>query len=292
MKAEVRFLFWVACSALLTLVTAPAFVPLLRQSLQTNFGSIFPAIPFAALLALIFTLRWGELRTLLASEASFTSVFSIRAAGAAILVVLVVLRPLTSKTVEASGIAVVLTFFGAALAINPRSKPLILPYSAIYSVGIGAPFALQWAFGQPLAAMSSGLSARLVALLGFPVAWQGTQFELLSKSGDVISGVVTPGCSSVISVTTFLGLLALMHLDLRKDVRSTVKLAAVGVLVLILLNAVRIAFLMWIGYLDGAATFWGVHNWIGYVLFLGFYLSILPVYSRMSGRGSVIGLGK
>lgn len=157
----------------------------------------------------------------------------------------------------------------------------------IYAAGIGAPFALQWAFGEPLAYVSSAFSSRLVGLLGFPVAWQGTQFQLMSKSGEVISGIVTPGCSSIISVTTFLGLLALMHMDLRKDIRSTGTLALAGVAVLTLLNSVRIMLLMWVGYVDGAAAFWGVHNWIGYALFLGFYLAALPIYSRM-GRKTMV----
>ena len=121
-----------------------------------------------------------------------------------------------------------------------------------------------------------------------PVAWQGTQFQVFSRTGDVISGFVAPGCSSVISITTFVGLLALMHLDLKKDIRSTAAIAVAGVAALTLLNSFRILLLMWVGYTDGASAFWGVHNWIGYALFLGFYLAALPVYSRM-GRSAAAG---
>lgn len=290
MKAEVRFLSWTTASVLLVTLTAPDFPVLLRQSLGSNFGSVFPAIPFAALLGLIFALRWRELAELLASEESLESLVPVRVMGGGLLVALGVFEPVTSTTVETSGIAVVLTFLGTSLVINPRSRQMILPYAGIYSAGLGAPFALQWAFGQPLAVVSSGLSSRLVSLLGFPVAWQGTQFELFSKSGEVISGVVTPGCSSILSVTTFLGLLALMHLDLKKDARSTLTLALAGIGVLILLNTVRISLLMWVGYQDGSAVFWGVHDWIGYALFVGFYLAILPIYSGMKGRAPPPGL--
>jgi exosortase/archaeosortase family protein len=286
LKAETRFAVWLIVAAALTFGTAPDFPSLLNQSLGDTFGNIFPAIPFAALLTLIFALRWKDLKAGIEKEAGFTGEASTRLLGTGVIVGLLVLEPLTSLSVETAGVAVVLTFYATSLIVMPLSRRFLLPYAAIYAAGVGAPFALQWAFGEPLAVVSSDLSAKLVGMAGFPVAWQGTQFQLMSKTGDVINGVVTPGCSSVISVTTFLGLLALMHMDLRKDIRSTATLALAGIAVLTLLNSVRILLLMWVGYVDGSAAFWGIHNWIGYALFLGFYLAALPIYSRMGGNGT------
>jgi exosortase/archaeosortase family protein len=275
-----------SASAALTLVTAPSFLTLLDQALGDTFGSLFPAIPFAALLALIFALRWRDLRDVLESnEARLSFLGRTRLVGLAVVATLVALRPFTNQTVESAGIAVVLTFYGTSLVVNPTTRRFILPYAGIFAVGVGGPGVLQWAFGEPLAVLSSSLSAKMVALLGFPVSWQGTQFQLLSKSGDMVSGIITPGCSSIISVTTFLGLLALMHIDMKKDLRSTAILAVTGVGVLTVLNSVRILVLLWVGYQDGAAAFWGVHNWVGYALFLGFYLAALPIYSRMGTQG-------
>ncbi|HKT21688.1 MAG TPA: exosortase/archaeosortase family protein [Nitrososphaerales archaeon] len=284
MKAWVRFFVWTGAAVVLTSLTAPDFIGLLDQSLGDTFGSVFPAIPFAALLTLILALRWPDLREVLEKEGGVRDQWAVRALGGAVIVSMVLLAPLTGLSVVTAGVAVVLTFYAAALVVNPLSRRFLLPYALIYAAGVGAPFVLQWAFGEPLAVVSSDLSARLVGLIGFPVSWQGTQFQLLSKTGDVINGVVTPGCSSIISVTTFLGLLALMHIDLRKDFRSTAILAAAGIVILTLLNSVRILLLMWVGYTEGSSAFWGIHNWIGYALFLGFYLAALPVYSRM-GRG-------
>ncbi len=201
-------------------------------------------------------------------------------------VAVVILTPITGETVEASGIALVCTFYCTSLAMNPSTRRFMLPYALVCAVGVGAPAVLQWTFGEPLAVLSSGLSAAMVGLAGFPISWQGTQFELISSSEQVVSGTLTPGCSSIISVTTFLGLLALMHMDLKKDLRSTLTLAVAGVALLTVLNSVRILLLLWVGYEGGPATFWGVHNWIGYVIFLGFYLAALPIYSRM-GRSAV-----
>jgi exosortase/archaeosortase family protein len=286
LKIEVRFLVWFGVATALSIITASNFVTLLNQSLGDTFGSVFPAIPFAALLALILALRWGDLKEVLAVEGGIESHAVIRLLGLAIVGALVILRPITGLTVEASGIALVLTFYGTSLIMNPSTRRFMLPYAAVCAIGVGAPAVLQWAFGEPLAVLSSDLSAAMVGLAGFPVSWQGTQFELISKSGEVVRSAVTPGCSSIISVTTFLGLLALMHLDLKKDLRSTAILALVGVAILTVLNSVRILVLLWVGYEGGAATFWGVHNWIGYAIFLGFYLAALPIYSRM-GRSPV-----
>ena len=279
-----RFLGWLGAAALLSFATAPNFVSLLNQSLGDTFGSVFPAIPFAALLFLIFALRWRELEEVLAAEGGLRTRWGTRALGLVAIGILVALEPLTSLNVASSGIAVVLTFYCVSLVINPHTKRFIFPYAVVFAAGVGAPSVLQWAFGEPLAVASSVLSAWMAGFLGFPIAWQGTQFQFVSRSGDILSGVVTPGCSSIISVTTFLGLLALMHLDLKKDLRSTFVLAIAGVAFLTVLNSVRIMILLWVGYQDGADAFWGVHNWVGYALFLGFYLAALPIYSRMGGR--------
>lgn len=284
MKAEIRFLLWIGASSALAFGTAPNFLNLLDQSLGDTFGSIFPAIPFAALLGMILALRWHELREILAEESRHVTQLLTRMIGLGTIGGLFVLEPLTGQSVVTAGIALVLTFYAASLALNPSTSRFLLPYAVVCSAGVGAPAVLQWAFGEPLAAASTALSARFVGALGFPVAWQGTQFQFISRTGDLVSGVVTPGCSSIISVTTFLGLLALMHLDLQKDIRSTATLALAGVAVLTVLNSVRIMLLMWVGYVDGSAAFWGIHNWIGYVLFIGFYLATLPVYVRMGRK--------
>ena len=254
--------------------------------LGEQFGDVFPVFPFAALVVLITALRWRELADVLEGEQGVRAEVKTRVLGVATLAALLALEPLTGQNVATAGVAMVLTFYGVALALNPKSRRILFPYAAVFAAGVGSPAVLQWAFGEPLAVASSWLSARLVALLGVPVAWSGTQFELFTKSGEVVSSFVAPGCSSIISVTTFLGLLALMHLDMQKDFRSTAVIAAVGTCALTVLNSVRITVLMWVGYVQGASSFWAVHNWVGYVIFLAFYLAVLPIYARMGSGGA------
>jgi len=276
-----RFAAWIGAAVVLAALTAPNFPALVEQSVGNAFDGVFVAIPIVALLTLIFALRWKELAQVMAEGSGGSSLLPIRALGAATIFALFVLEPTTGESLAASGIAVVLTFYATGVVVNPSTARFMLPYAAVYGAAVGAPAVLLWAFGEPLAVLSSGLSAGLVQMAGFPVTWQGTGFQLVSKAGEVVNGVVTPGCSSISSVTMFLGLLALMHLDMEKDSLTTVKLAVVGVLGLILLNSVRILILLWVGYEYGSSALWGIHDWIGYALFLGFFLAVLPVYARM-----------
>jgi len=278
-----RTAIWIGLAVALSTVTAPNFPWLVNESVGDAFGGLFVAIPIAALLTLVFALRWKEFATAVAAEGGIGARLPMRIAGGAAIAVLAALEPLTGSNLAASGIALVITFYAASLVVNPSTARFMLPYAAVYGAAVGAPAVLLWAFGEPLAALSSGLSAKLAGMAGLPVVWRGTQFQLLSKTGDVVTGVVTPGCSSLSSVTMFLGLLALMHLDMKKSLPPTVKLALAGVLVLTMLDSVRILILLWVGYEYGPAAMWGLHDWIGYAMFLGFFLAALPVYFRMGG---------
>lgn len=282
MKPGVRFLTWAVISTSLCLFTAPDFPSLLNGSVGDAFGELVVAVPVVALLTLIFGLRWREFALSLEHEAG-SRILLLRLAGVSVIGALLVLEPLTGQSLAGAGVAVVLTFYGLALVVIPTASRFMLPYAAVYAAAVGAPALLLWAFGEPLAVLASGLSSRLASIAGFPVLWQGTQFQIISRSGATVTGTVTASCSSVTSVTMFLGLLALMHLDMKKDWRATVKVAAGGVIALTLLDSVRIMILLWVGYQYGAAALWGLHDWIGYAMFLGFFLTALPIYARMGG---------
>jgi exosortase/archaeosortase family protein len=46
------------------------------------------------------------------------------------------------------------------------------------------------------------------------------------------------------------------------------------------LNSARIAVMIWFGFVDGTAAFWGIHDWLGYAMFFVFYVGVLVAYSR------------
>ncbi len=292
-KGVERFAGWLLLSSaavlILYLPEVYAFFDLLNSQLNENFGTAFPAIPFAALLAALFALRWGDLSAVLSQEGAMRTHMRTRAVGLVLVLSPLAITPYSVGSLELSAATLVLVFYGVALALNPLTSRILLPYAALCAAGVTVPSAIEYLFGEPLAGLSSSLSAAMVALSGIPVTWQGTQFEFVSKVGGVVSATVTPGCSSVLSVTTFLGLLGLMYFDMRRELSATVKLAVVGVVCLVFLNSARILILIWAGYMDGAAALWGLHNWIGYAIFIGFYLVVLVVYSRMKPAGGAGG---
>ena len=277
-----RFIVWAGISSLLAQFTAHNFWSLLSQDLNDNFGSLMPAIPFGALLTLLFALRWKDLHEILRKETGFPRKEAyFRILGLCIILFLILLRTITETWVVSESVALVATFYAMCLIVIPLTRRMMLPYALIYSLGIVAPSILEWSLGGTLATVSATLSAKMVFLSGLHVVWQGSQFMFVSKAGGVISGTVTAGCSSIISITTFLGLLALMHLDMRKNTTSTLMIAIVGVGSLIALNVFRITGLIWIGYISGANALWSIHNWLGYAIFVGFYFVTLIVYSRI-----------
>jgi len=131
-----------------------------------------------------------------------------------------------------------------------------------------------------MASLSSFLSAGITNVLGIHVAWQGASFTFVSHAGQSISAVVTPACSAVYSISIYLALLGLMQLDMGRNWTTTAKFAIVGVLVIPLLDSARIALMIWFGFVDGSAAFWGIHDWLGYAIFFVFYVAVLVIYSR------------
>jgi len=286
-----RFVIWLSLalvsSFLLYFGEISTFTQLLSGRLVETFGTVFPAFPFVTLLFILFALRWKELHAILLEEHGLTSRFPTRVLGFCLVILPLTFRQLSDGSLELSAVTLISVFYGSSLLINPMSLKIMLPYALLYSVGVTSPTILQAVFGEPLAGFSSALTAGMVGLSGIPVTWHGTQFEFVSKVGETVTATITPGCSSVLSVTTFMGLLGLMHIDLKKELKSTVKLALVGVAALTVLNSVRIGILIWAGYASGEAALWGLHNWIGYALFLGFYLATLVVYTNMGKRSIV-----
>ena len=289
-----RFVAWLCLALTSSLLfysgEISTFTQLLSGRLVETFGTVFPAFPFVTLLFILFALRWKELHAILLEEHGLTSRPSTRVLGLWLVILPLAFRQFSEGSLELSAVTLISVFYGSSLLINPLSLKIMLPYALLYSAGVTSPTILQTVFGEPLAWFSSVLTAGMVSLSGIPVTWHGTQFEFVSRVGESVTATITPGCSSVLSVTTFVGLLGLMHIDLKKELRSTVRLALVGVAALIVLNSLRIGILIWAGYAEGEAALWGLHNWIGYALFLGFYLGTLVVYTNM-GKRSILPAG-
>ncbi len=280
----IRFFAWVgvasAVSSVLYYHIVAAFFTLLNGNLDQTFGNSFPAIPVAALLAVLFFLRWDDLHDVLLNERGLTSEPRVRILGLVLLLLPLPFMGYAIGSLPGTAVSLILVFYGSSLLLNPGTMRILFPYAVLYLSGVSVPFILEYYVGEPFAGLATSISAGMVRLTGIPVTWQGDQFQLVSRLGGEITATVTPGCSSILSITTFLGLLGLMYFDMRKPVSATVKLAVLGVISLVLLNSVRILLLIWAGYSGGAAALWSLHNWVGYALFVGFYVVFLVAYTR------------
>lgn len=276
-----RVFVWIGMSVALSIYVTPSFFLILNQTLIRNFGTIFPAIPFVALLFALLLIHRNEVKGALAQRQA-TSQWALigRIIGLVLITSVIWLRGSLNHSISLAGIGTVLLIYGSSLVLNIGSRRIFWPYVPLCIMLIGLPALAEWSIGEPLAYVSALLSHDFVSVTGIPAAWQGTQFEFISLTGDHVSATVAPACSSMLSITTFLGLLVLMHLDLKKDRFTTLTLAVAGIITLTALNSLRILILIWIGYTGGAALFWNLHNWIGYVIFLGFYFGATVLYAR------------
>ena len=130
-------------------------MPQLDQALRETFDSIFPAIPFAALLSVIFLLGWSDLRDVLARQRRRPSRHDAqtRLLGAGVISVLFLAMRFSDlgESVFASSVAIVLTFYGTALVMIPLTRKILLPYAATYALGISAPTLLEASVRESLA---------------------------------------------------------------------------------------------------------------------------------------------
>jgi len=295
-RAHLRLGAWIAATILLLLTVYSNQVRVLTSGLNdlltSTLGSVFPAYPFLALLVVLTALRWKDFHRVMLTERGPASNFGTRLAGLLLAVLPATLWSLFSGPIESStylamelaACSIVAVAYGALLVINPTMWRMMLPYASLYSLGLLSPLFLLEALGAPLAALCSYLAAGITGALGIPVVWQGISFQLVSAAGDPISAVVTPPCSAVYSISIFLALLGLMHLDMGTSLSRAAKFAIAGIVVIPLLNSARIALMIWLGFVDGPAAFWGIHDWLGYCIFLAFYVTVLVTYPRAKPR--------
>jgi len=291
-RGYLRLGAWIATTLLLMLSVYSNQVTTLASGLDelltSTLGTVFPAYPFLALLVVLTALRWKDFHGVLLTERGLTSNPGIRLAGVLLTILPATLWSLFFSQVESStylamelaASSIVVVAYGALLAINPTMWRIMLPYTSLYALGLLSPLFMLDTLGVPLAALSSYLAAGITNALGIHVAWQGVSFELVSAAGDPISAVVTPACSAVYSISIYLALLGMMYLDMGTSLATAAKFAIAGVVVIPLLNSARIALTIWFGFVDGSAAFWGIHDWLGYSIFLAFYIAVLVAYTR------------
>jgi exosortase/archaeosortase family protein len=226
----------------------------------------------------------------LLAEGGLTSKLPVRLVGLALVLAPALVWDLTLGTVnpsdylamEVAAGSFVFVAYGSLLLVNPLMWRIMLPYASLYALGLTSPLFLINELGTPLAAFTGSATAAVTSVLGPSVAWQGVSFSFVSRTGETITSVITPACSAAYSISIFLALLGLMKLDSGGSTGTTLKFALIGLVTIPLLDAARIVIMIWSGFLDGASVYWGMHDWLGYGMFLGFYIAVMVAYSRSS----------
>ena len=247
------------------------------------FGNIGSLYPLAALffVGVFLLLRWQELHQILLNEHGFSSKPATRLIGVLLILIPMALTQFAENSIALSATIMVIVWYGTSLAINPSTLKMLLPYAILYTLAVPSPSLIESIIGEPLAGVASFLTRIILYMINIPVSWEGSALTLNSKAGGIINVSIDPGCSSISSITVFLLLCGLMHLDLKKKPSSTLKLASLGTVALTLLNAVRISSLIWTGYVYGNEALWSLHSWIGYAIFTTFYAVAIVAYMRM-----------
>jgi hypothetical protein len=173
----------VATTFALSSVQVATFISLLDGSLNDTFGTDFHAFPFAALLGVLFLLRWNDLHSLLNNEERLATRFPTRMLGLGLALSPLLFGRYSAGSLELSAVSLVLVFYGTSLLLIPTTIRILFPYAGLCAAGVAAPAVTQYYIGEPLAGLAAYLSAGLVSLRGVPVTWQGAQFELVSRSG-------------------------------------------------------------------------------------------------------------
>ncbi|MCS7096334.1 MAG: archaeosortase/exosortase family protein [Nitrososphaerota archaeon] len=279
-RQAVRIILWISASLAISLLLYWRYVAALLQ----NIGEIVPGetqlYPIAGIVFVgaFILFRRGEIRRSLEKEAESRSEAKVRLAG-----LLLALTPALAYIVipvdmDVSASVLAIVWFGVFAAINPRSSRILASYTVLYVAATLSPKIIYPVAGEPLADFASLIVGHVIRALGIPVLQFGRSFAFTSLNGEAVRFTISPDCSSISSITVFLLLCGLMHLDMKKRASATIMLAAAGTAALTLLNALRIVILLWVGYVGGDWTLWNVHGWLGYAIMIGFYALAAKIY--------------
>ncbi len=179
-----------------------------------------------------------------------------------------------------AGLALVCSWVGIAVALRPSLFAFVWPYLALYLAAVGLVGLLTEAFGDPLAIVVASISRTATWALRLPVQWSSVYIDFVAAGGQSVSLVITQECSGIASISIFLLVVGLMHLDVKPRAMDSVALAAGGFVLFLLLNALRVVALVAAGVESGQDLMWNIHGWIGYALYVVGYSTVILLYFR------------
>lgn len=285
----------------LPLIVATALTPVIyvrqAQMLLLKVGEVLtgvfdtsvPAFPLAGMLfSLVFlAFRRREFEALL-SDGRRDARVSVAGVAIALMPLLVTLLLGSATSSYAfAGVAVVTSWVGLVIALRPSLLRFLSPYLAIYLTAVGAVGILTTAFGDPLADVVAWISQGITTILQVPVQWSSVYLSFIAAGGNQVNLYISQECSGIASISIFLLVLALMHLDMKTSLRVSAAFAVGGSLLFLVLNSLRVVALVVAGVTAGEEAMWNLHGWLGYLLYIVGYLTLLIIYVRVR-RGNIV----
>ncbi|MBC7129989.1 archaeosortase/exosortase family protein [Candidatus Bathyarchaeota archaeon] len=283
-EAVERLIPWLSASMIISVLLYREPILTFLQGISSIVPGETQIYPIAGIIfaGAFILFRLEEIKASLKNEGGHASKRRIRLLGLMLIIFPAILWNMlsASEPMDVSAIILALAWFGAFMIFNPSTSKILAPYLMLYMAATMAPRLLYPVAGEPLADFTSLIVAGMMPLIGAPAAMTGRSLELTSLNGETIKFTISSGCSSISSITVFLLLCGLMHLDLKKNARTTLLFASIGTLSLILLNALRVVILLWVGYTGGDWSLWTVHSWLGYAIMIGFYALTAKIYLK------------
>ena len=251
------------------------------------FGGVFDtSVPSFPLVGLFFVLMFIVLRR---KEFERALLDRSPATGVRVVGVVVAVLPLPAAAFFSSVVygsyvfsafALAMCWVGVLAAIRPATFRFLAPYLGAYLAAIGSVSLLTVTSGDPLAVAVAWVSSAMTWLLRLPVQWSSVFITLTAAGGTPVSLYISQECSGIASISIFLLLMALMHLDFRPKARTTVYVAVGGSILFVFLNALRVVTLIAGGVYGGFGLLENLHGWVGYVYYVIGYAVVLLAYTR------------
>ncbi|MDG6980673.1 MAG: exosortase/archaeosortase family protein [Nitrososphaerota archaeon] len=275
----------IATAVTLALYYQQALLLLLKvgQVFSGVFDTSVPAFPLAGMLfVLMFIgLKKHEFWERLAAREA-DSFISIAAAAMAVtpLVAAILIGPATDSYAFA-GIALVTCWVGIVIAIRPSLFSFLFPYLGLYLAAVGTVGVLTTSFGDPLAIVVAAVSEGITTMFHIPVQWSSVNISFVSAGGSPVNLFISQECSGIASMSIFLLLMGLMHLDMKPELWVSAAFAVGGSALFLVLNSLRVVILIVAGIDYGQALLWNLHGWVGYAFYIVGYLALVVAYFRV-----------
>ncbi len=276
--------FWLVLSLFLTIILLPGFWRNLPLIFSPAYIMETGAYPWAVLGLCSLWLYFKREEVLEKITPQVTS--RDKAIGSVMVGLSLLLRNEAEMSFLALGVLLVLLGTCTFIFGMPSSTPGIL--LGIYAFAIVFPRVFTAHLEEPYAQTTVKTVASLISLLGYPVQTQGQVISFISQTGEPLGSYIGAPSSGIASITLFVALFALMHLDFKHPTKKAAYLFLFGLVGTALQNILRLALIILAGYHFGYSAMVKVHDYAGYIIFPAWYIAFAYIYLRSYKPGNNI----